>query len=63
MEYLCNFQWNEAQSRQVGGMPDHKTNGDHTRAMALYTNVVVHDQITGTLATKKKEELQAEIKR
>jgi hypothetical protein len=34
-----------------------------THGQWLYRNVQVHDRITGTLATQRKEELQMEIER
>src|SRR5210317_2207056 len=32
-----------------------------THGQWIYRNLVVHDKVTGTLITKRKEELQAEI--
>ena len=34
-----------------------------THGQWIYRNLLVHDKITGVLATKKKEELQREIQR
>ena len=40
----------------------HTSSGGH-HGQWLYCNVQVHDRITGTLATQRKEELQMEIER